>query len=101
MAEMASVCLESENSRENMKIFNRIMSRKAAKNDDQINCRQIMNGQIVRQLSAHPIKKSQSLTPTNSCSRFVLNGNTNFSSLRIEDPKKGKNMKSFDILLID
>jgi len=34
---------------------------------------------------------SQTITPNNSCSRIVLNCNTNFSSLRIEDPKRGKN----------
>ena len=88
---------DSENSRENLKILNRILSRKSAANENSvnsaINSRQIMNGQIVRSLSGHPLKKSQSLTPTNSCSRFVLNGTTNFSSLRIEAPKKGKNEK--------
>jgi hypothetical protein len=34
---------------------------------------------------------SQTITPNNSCSRIVLNCNTNFSSLRIEDPKRGIN----------
>lgn len=32
---------------------------------------------------------SQTITPNNSCSRIVLNYNTNFKTLRVEDPKRG------------
>ncbi|XP_054157106.1 cell division cycle 7-related protein kinase-like [Oppia nitens] len=95
---------ESENSIElieNLKIKSRIMNRLASKPSDSvfgckpltgqlIGCRQIPTGQTLKPL-----------TPTNnSCSRYVLNGNTNFCSLRIEDPKKVEDTHDKDVKLM-
>jgi hypothetical protein len=76
---------------ENMRIKSRIMSRKAMKLMDNTNQ---MNGLTISAINGHingqPIVRSiKTMTPNGNGSRFVLNGNTNFSSLRIEDPKKG------------
>lgn len=55
-----------------------------------------MNGELKSSLSVHSLSQqlinnrlcTQTMTPSNSCSRIVINCNTNFKTLRIEDPKR-------------
>ncbi|CAG2166434.1 unnamed protein product [Oppiella nova] len=93
---------ESELSMENMRIKSRIMSRKAMKLMDNTNQ---MNGLTISAINGHingqPIVRSiKTMTPNGNGSRFVLNGNTNFSSLRIEDPKKVEDTTDDDVKLM-
>ncbi|CAG2105343.1 unnamed protein product [Medioppia subpectinata] len=104
---MNNLLIDSESSlEENQRIMSRILSRKGVKCDfaGALNGRPMAGGGCGGGGGATPPAPNRRSMPVQTMktmgannNRFVLNGNTNFSSLRIEDPKKVEDMNDNDV----